>query len=456
MSTGPRGERTIAFADFHRLPGDTPQRDTNLDAGRARHRDRAAAAGLRDELHLPQDPRPALLCVRAGVRRGRRWSSTAARSRRRASRSAASRTSPGATPQAEAALRGQPAERGDVRAGGRSRAARRQGLRAQHLQDRSGAPRHRPRADAGGARHAAVAVQQEDRVSERHGTLHRHRHIPRRRRRQGHRRRQVCRRVQRARPRPCERRLLDDRQGPHHAHRHQRGHARRRRARPCSRTRTVRPWRTTIRPTRTRWRRTARRTGRCTTARSCSTASRSRWSSPRRRRSRASRRRWFGWNTRRSRMSRTCIASAMRPSPVKAPTNPMEALFAPPKPRGTPDQALAAAAVRHEAEYYVPIEHHNPMELYASTVIFEAGGKLTVYDKTQGVQNVQQLSLRRVRHEAGGCARHVAVHGRRLRLGPAPAVSGGAGGAGGARAAALGARRADAASRCMCWATGRR
>jgi len=28
---GPAGERTIAFADFHRLPGDTPQIDTNLD-----------------------------------------------------------------------------------------------------------------------------------------------------------------------------------------------------------------------------------------------------------------------------------------------------------------------------------------------------------------------------------------------------------------------------------------
>jgi xanthine dehydrogenase YagR molybdenum-binding subunit len=77
-------------------------------------------------------------------------------------------------------------------------------------------------------------------------------------------------------------------------------------------------------------------------------------------------------------------------SPVKDPTSPIEALFTPPKPRGAPEQALAAAAVRHEAEYYVPIEHHNPMELYASTVIFEGNGKLTVYDKTQGVQNVQQ------------------------------------------------------------------
>ena len=30
---GPAGSRVIPIADFHRLPGDTPQRDTNLDAG---------------------------------------------------------------------------------------------------------------------------------------------------------------------------------------------------------------------------------------------------------------------------------------------------------------------------------------------------------------------------------------------------------------------------------------
>src|SRR5262249_17776674 len=29
---GPSGSRSIPFADFHRLPGDTPQRDTNLEA----------------------------------------------------------------------------------------------------------------------------------------------------------------------------------------------------------------------------------------------------------------------------------------------------------------------------------------------------------------------------------------------------------------------------------------
>jgi xanthine dehydrogenase YagR molybdenum-binding subunit len=72
------------------------------------------------------------------------------------------------------------------------------------------------------------------------------------------------------------------------------------------------------------------------------------------------------------------------------PSSPIEAMGAPPKRRGNPEQALAAAAVRQQAEYYVPIEHHNPMELFASTAIYEKDGKLTVYDKTQGVQNVQR------------------------------------------------------------------
>ncbi len=31
--SGPNGERTIEFADFHRLPGDTPERDNNLQKG---------------------------------------------------------------------------------------------------------------------------------------------------------------------------------------------------------------------------------------------------------------------------------------------------------------------------------------------------------------------------------------------------------------------------------------
>jgi xanthine dehydrogenase YagR molybdenum-binding subunit len=62
----------------------------------------------------------------------------------------------------------------------------------------------------------------------------------------------------------------------------------------------------------------------------------------------------------------------------------------PSKPRGHAEEAVAAAEIRHEADYFSPVEHHNPMEPYASTVIWDGGGKLTVYDKTQGVQNVQR------------------------------------------------------------------
>ncbi len=62
----------------------------------------------------------------------------------------------------------------------------------------------------------------------------------------------------------------------------------------------------------------------------------------------------------------------------------------PPKPRGKPDQALAAAPVSIQAEYTCPVEHHNPLEMHASTVIYESDGSLAIYDKTQGVQNSQR------------------------------------------------------------------
>jgi xanthine dehydrogenase YagR molybdenum-binding subunit len=62
----------------------------------------------------------------------------------------------------------------------------------------------------------------------------------------------------------------------------------------------------------------------------------------------------------------------------------------PAKARGQAAKAYAAAPVRHEAEYFIPTEHHNPMELFAATVVWNGGGKLTVYDKTQGVQNVHR------------------------------------------------------------------
>jgi len=62
----------------------------------------------------------------------------------------------------------------------------------------------------------------------------------------------------------------------------------------------------------------------------------------------------------------------------------------PPKDRGKPEEAFKSAAVSLREKYFVPMEHHNPMELFGSTVIYEPDGSLTIYEKTQGVQNCQQ------------------------------------------------------------------
>ncbi|HVF30218.1 MAG TPA: xanthine dehydrogenase family protein molybdopterin-binding subunit, partial [Pyrinomonadaceae bacterium] len=66
----------------------------------------------------------------------------------------------------------------------------------------------------------------------------------------------------------------------------------------------------------------------------------------------------------------------------------------PPKPRGNPEQAMRAAPVKIEAEFRIPIEHHNPMEPHAAIALWE-GEKLTIFDKTQDVYGVRQhLSTR--------------------------------------------------------------
>ncbi|HEX8333352.1 MAG TPA: xanthine dehydrogenase family protein molybdopterin-binding subunit [Segetibacter sp.] len=52
--------------------------------------------------------------------------------------------------------------------------------------------------------------------------------------------------------------------------------------------------------------------------------------------------------------------------------------------------AYKNAPVKIEAEYILPIEVHNPMELHATTVIWEGDDKVTVYDKTQGVKATQR------------------------------------------------------------------
>ncbi|WP_373057639.1 xanthine dehydrogenase family protein molybdopterin-binding subunit [Zunongwangia sp. H14] len=51
------------------------------------------------------------------------------------------------------------------------------------------------------------------------------------------------------------------------------------------------------------------------------------------------------------------------------------------------EDAFEKAEVKIDLEYFHGAEHHNPMEMHASTVIYGEDGNLTIYDKTQGVLN---------------------------------------------------------------------
>jgi xanthine dehydrogenase YagR molybdenum-binding subunit len=62
--------------------------------------------------------------------------------------------------------------------------------------------------------------------------------------------------------------------------------------------------------------------------------------------------------------------------------------MAPPAARGNARQAFANSEMRIDVEYVVPAEHHNPMEMFATTVVRDEDGTLIVYDKTQGVKNI--------------------------------------------------------------------
>src|SRR5690554_1056607 len=61
----------------------------------------------------------------------------------------------------------------------------------------------------------------------------------------------------------------------------------------------------------------------------------------------------------------------------------------PPKPKGHFEKAFAESAVQVSSEHFHGTEHHNPMELFATTTVYEGKGKLTIYDKTQGTINSQ-------------------------------------------------------------------
>jgi xanthine dehydrogenase YagR molybdenum-binding subunit len=69
------------------------------------------------------------------------------------------------------------------------------------------------------------------------------------------------------------------------------------------------------------------------------------------------------------------------------------ALTANGKDRGSTD-AWSGAPVTIDAEYTIKNEVHNPMEMHATTAHWYAENKLRLYDKTQGVNNVQRFFAR--------------------------------------------------------------
>ncbi|NTE02046.1 xanthine dehydrogenase family protein molybdopterin-binding subunit [Agrobacterium tumefaciens] len=76
-----------------------------------------------------------------------------------------------------------------------------------------------------------------------------------------------------------------------------------------------------------------------------------------------------------SRVAKKGFATALKPPP--------------PPPTGDFEKAYQNAAVKVETEYHHGTEHHNPIELFATTTIYQGDGKLTIYDKTQGTINNQ-------------------------------------------------------------------
>jgi xanthine dehydrogenase YagR molybdenum-binding subunit len=58
-----------------------------------------------------------------------------------------------------------------------------------------------------------------------------------------------------------------------------------------------------------------------------------------------------------------------------------------PEPRGDVEKALTRSPIKIKHAYRTPIEHHNPMECFGTTAVWEEDGRLTVYDKTQGAPN---------------------------------------------------------------------
>jgi xanthine dehydrogenase YagR molybdenum-binding subunit len=55
--------------------------------------------------------------------------------------------------------------------------------------------------------------------------------------------------------------------------------------------------------------------------------------------------------------------------------------------RGNAVRAFDRSPIQIEVEYRMPVEHHNPMEMFGATAICEGDERITIFDKTQGPLN---------------------------------------------------------------------
>jgi xanthine dehydrogenase YagR molybdenum-binding subunit len=91
--------------------------------------------------------------------------------------------------------------------------------------------------------------------------------------------------------------------------------------------------------------------------------------------------------------ARLVTATYNEEKPMTRVEDALDKAFDPPesasKPRGNPAEAFKVAPVKIEAVYTIPMEHHNPMEPHGAIAFWE-NDKLTIFDKTQGVNVVRQ------------------------------------------------------------------
>ena len=421
--------------------------DNTLGAGELITAVELPPEGFARALHLPEAARPPLLCVRARVGRGGARAGRRPTISRRAPRAGRRRAQAVARPRGGGSC-WRPAGR-------RRRASRarptlmlreRAGPRPQRLQDRAGTPRDRARARSGGGRHAAVAERQAHRVRQPAMTdieSHRRRAQPRRRPRQGHRRGEVRRRVHPRRPgcMASSSRARSPRAGSRPSTRAD-GAAR---CPACSTSHAREPARTSrvARHAATTTRSPARLTVPAALRRQdpASAASRSRWSSARRFEAGALCGALVGVE-----YEREAHATDLQAQRAAAYEPKREALRhrAAAQPARRCDAGLRAAPVQDRAtQYHLPIEHHNPMEMHATTVVWEGDGQLTVHDKTQGVAEQPGLRLQRLRLRQGQVRVLSPYVGGAFGSGLRPQYQLSPRRHGGHRARALGTRRAD-------------